>query len=70
MYDVFRAVIFTIVSLFWLFILVLYIGKLFYKREKDNGDITIQDKTIVMLLFIITVYNVYITAGFVDALAV
>lgn len=70
MYDVFRAVIFTVVSLFWLFILVLYIGKLFYKREKDNGDITIQDKTIVMLLFIITVYNVYITAGFVDALAV
>lgn len=70
MYDVFRAVIFTVVSLFWLFILILYIGKLFYKREKDNGDITIQDKTIVMLLFIITVYNVYITAGFVDALAV
>ena len=70
MYDVFKAVIFTVISLFWLFILVLYIGKLFYKREKGNGDITIQDKTIVMLLFIITVYNAYITAGFVDALAV
>ena len=70
MYDVFKAVIFTVISLFWLFILVVYIGKLFYKIEKDNGDITMQDKTIVMLLFIITVYSAYITAGFVDALAV
>ena len=69
MYEVFRAVIFTIISIFWLFLLVAYVGKLFYKREKDNRDITIQDKTIVMLLFIITVYNTYITAGFVDALA-
>lgn len=70
MYEVFKAVIFTVLSLFWCFLLIIYIGKLYYKREKGTGDIIAQDKVIVILLFVLTVLSSYITAGFVDALAV